>query len=258
VRCTWAAAVCWLFACSTACAQEFETDARSAGRGGLWVLGRLEDSPGRQADRDWEFCVDASLPWTGLGMTGGAFRLQRNTNRWRAAACVSQLRTPVGSATALCCAAGGAWHAWSAGAALQLRELALDGTPPLWTPVGRLGMGGALGARHFACAVLQLAPPGEEASGGAAGFEAELVAGVRCGVQVVQFTGLGSEVRMGVECGAGAVRYLAGFDPNTHAISLGLVWQDAKQGITWGARTHPALGWSHWWTYTRGSAVPGS
>jgi hypothetical protein len=254
----WALAVWWLCCSAGARAQEFETDARSAGCGGSWVLGRLEDSPGRQAGRDFELSIDASLPWAGLGMSGGAIRVERDTARWRASGCLSQLRTPVGNETALRIAGAAAWHAWSAGASLQLRLLDLDETAHQWTPILKFGAGMAPGVRTVFCVVLQVAPPRAAEDRGALGFAVELVDGVQVLAQVVHTTGIGSEVRMGVECGAGTVRWLGGFDPNTQALSFGLVWQDRRQGIAWGARTHPALGWSHWWTYTRGTAALGS
>jgi hypothetical protein len=222
------------------------------------VLGRLEDSPGRQAGRAWAVGFDTSLPWVGAGLSGGAVRLERNGNRWRAAARVSQLRSPVGSVSALILAVGCAWHEWSAGGSLAGRVLALQGTTSQWTPVARLGAGITLGPRLVVCAALQVAPPDREAGCAAIGCETELLPGVRLGAQVVNTTGLGSAVRMGVACGEGAARWLAGFDANTHALSIGLAWQDDRQEVVWGARTHPDLGWSHWWTYTRGPAAPGS
>lgn len=211
-----------------------------------------------RAELEWGVDFDASVPWVGVGLTGGALRIERTTNRWRGSGRISQLRSPVGTLTAAAAAGAIAWHEWSAGASFELRTLALEGTPSLWIPVLRLGCGGGLGRHLTACAVLQLAPPQRAAGCGAAGCEVELATGVRFGVQVEHTVGLGAAVRMGVVCGEGAVRWLGGFDANSHSMSMGFAWQWNRQRVVWGARTHPQLGWSHWWTCTFGSFLPAS
>jgi hypothetical protein len=255
----WRGVLCGvLLGVATARAQEFETDAWCAGRGGLWVLGRVEDSPGGPGSQAWEVDFDAWVPYAGSELAGGAIRAERSTNRWRGAVRFAQLRSPVGDLSALALAAAVARHTWRAGAALECRSLALDALPTLWTPVVRLGLGTTLGMRVRVAGVLTCAPPGEAASGAALAADAALLPGVQWGVQVDKVVGSGSEMRLGVALGSGPLRWLAGFDADTQALSVGLGWNWDRQRVAWGARTHPDLGWSHWWSYACGSLEPGS
>lgn len=239
-----------------ALAQEFETDAASAARGGLWVLGRLEESPGASCSYARALQVDAWLPWMGTEMGAASVRIEVGGGRGAAALRVAQLRAPVGSLSAFSVAGAVAWHSCRAGAALECRSLRLGDAPALVVPVLRLGGGAWVGSSLRACAALEIVPPQQAAGRAALGCELRLLAAVRIAAQIEQSLGVGSAVRLGAECGDGELRFLAGFDPGTRAVSVGIGWQGGRRGVSWGARTHPQLGWSHWWTCTFGSRLP--
>jgi hypothetical protein len=231
-------------------ARAHEIDAATVGRAGIWALGRLEASPGNPLAAGNALALDLCTPYVGTDLSAARLHLQRQVQRATLALEVAEWRTPVGTASGCGVAMRLGLGAFACGAAVHADGLQLEGLPLCvqWAP--RAGIGWRHGAWSGA-AVLS----GNDARFGAASIDAALQCQLlpQCAAVVQNGHGAapGDAWRLACEWRGNAWIWRAGFDLGATACSLGFAWSGSGQSFTWGAQTHPELGWSHAWTYAR-------
>ena len=230
-------------------AQPLVTDARCVAQAGLSVVELLESSPGAPRPAGSRLRLDLQRLYAGTGLVVGCVGVECVGAQAGGAIALAELWSPVGEAQALRLSAqllsGGA----RVGVGMELRGVALGGVARAWEVLPRLGCSWSSGRGvAFACRA-ERTPGPKPVPRLALALRWGIAPGITCGLQTDREPGIPASLRLGIDFESGAFRLFSGFEAATQTCSLGFSWDWKAGEIAWGAWTHPALGWSHAWTY---------
>jgi len=226
-------------------------DAVSLARGGQTALAGIDASPASPRPRGWRFRIDAFEPFAGTGLLAAAAGVEWVGGRAGGGFAYATLWSPVGDVREFAAGLQLRHGSVAGGCGIQLRAYELMGYATVWEPTPRAGIGWRGGPGLVLATVVERGPGPAAHPRLRAGLDARVVPGIRCTVLLEREPGVASCTAIGVATGEAPFCVVAGFDVATQAYSIGFAWSRGQQGIAWGARTHPVLGWSHAWTYER-------
>ena len=225
------------------------TDARAVARAGIWASDGLESSPGAARPQGARLRLDRVDLYYGTGIVVGAASAEAvGTRAGLAVACIG-LWSPVGETLALRAAGQLRSGCWRAGLGLDVRGVALGPYARAWEVVPRVGCGWSLEKRIAVAAVAEQALVPQSAPRATLAAEIRIAPAIDFGIQADRQPGVPVTLRVGIACSAAPLSMSAGFESSAQTCSLGFSWTWGTQEIAWAGATHPALGWSHAWTY---------